>query len=396
MLRRLCLGILPVLIVACTVRQEPKEEPRGCGPVVHVACGEPTAPGTRTLAVDATAHVFGGPRTDDRSAEVEVTTDRPDLLRVLDPKVTAETCEGASARVKVLGVGKAFVRFVSRDGSSSAVAVETAAPRKAILVPFLDSVVSSTNPTVLDGDPPKPPAETTEIAQVVGGKMVWEVRYFGANGVPLFGNGASTYTLPPGMTSTLIASAGDRELFELSASQAGEGVLEVRSGSAHLELPARMVLPEAVARLSLFVQDKGGSEPRGPGSGAVRPKNLSQLGVLPRAYDASGAILFGAPYTFKIGGEPVPAGGELLLYDYDPTVDTKPVVVTVAGSRATAESAIRVASPAKLTRSSGRDYADCSFGTGFDGASSFFSSVALVLFVVRRKRRTEAALDRKS
>jgi MYXO-CTERM domain-containing protein len=98
-------------------------------------------------------------------------------------------------------------------------------------------------------------------------------------------------------------------------------------------------------------------------------------------------VLYGAPFRFALGAETAPPGDQILLYDFDPAAPPRSLVVTVPGTEAKAEASLRVASPAKLSRVDTRELANCSFGSGAAGASSFLSSLALVLVVLRRRRQ---------
>ncbi len=312
-----------------------------------------------------------------------MTTDRPDLVRILDTRVTGDPCGAPAVRLKALGEGTAKLRFSGPDGTASEVSVRTATARTAKVVPFLESFATTTN--TRERKPLEVPDTASEMALVSGGKMVWLLTSFDAAGGALVGSSAATYTLPEGVTSTLVESSSDMELFELTAELPTSGSFEVRTGTARIEIPARVVAPEAIKALTLFVQDDsftGSSTTPDAGASTGRPR----LGVLARAEDANGKVLYGAPFRFALGAETAPPGDQILLYDFDPGAPHRSLVVTVPGTEAKAEASLRVASPAKLSRVDTRELANCSFGSGAAGASSFFSSLALVLVVLRRRR----------
>ena len=377
MLKHLRFAAVVLLLFGCASTTED----RGCQ-VQQTAPICPSQKPNGTIAVDAVAHVRGSFSADGGTVDLDVTTDRPDLVRILDSRVSTDACGAPSVRLKALAEGTAKVRFSAADGATTEVSIRTATARTAKVVPFVESVVKATKTRE-----PKPldvPDTESELALVSGGKMVWKLTSFDAAGVALVGSGAVTYTLPEGVASTLIESSSDMELFELTASSPASGTFEARTGTARIQIPARVVAPEAIKTLSLFVQDDtevGTSEKTDAGA-----SKRAQLGVLARAEDANGKALYGAPFRFVLGAETAPSGDQILLYDFDPAAPPRSLVVTVPGSEAKAEASLRVASPAELSRVGGRDLANCSFGSGAAGASSFFSSLALVLVVLRRRR----------
>lgn len=384
-------ALVPLLFLACA----PSGGDRGCqvDPAGGACLGDPS-PLTGDIALDSIAHVSAAAKSEaPGDVEVQVSTDTPDLLRVLDARVTVPRCSTPTVRVKALKEGPAVVRFTYPDGKSSSASVTVSLATRAELVPFLDDTVKSTKAR---GGETLPVSPTREIVQVVGGKMIWRVRYSSASGAALRGSGATTYSLPQGATSTLVENDKDREIFELTTASVNGGKLELRAASTTLELPVRVVPPEGVATVRLFVEDdadgENGAKSAGADGGASAKK--AQLHVLARAFDATGATIFGVPFTFTLGTEIGPPGGDLLSYDFDPSAAKRPLVATVSGSPARAETTLSVASPANLSGTDGRELVSCSFGHGLGGAESLAEGLAfggLVLALARRRRSRPTA-----
>jgi hypothetical protein len=319
----------------------------------------------------------------DGEVTVTVRSSAPDVLLPLEDRVTVAQCGAPSVRVKALKEGTATLSFAFPDFTTRVRSAAVTLPAKVEIVPFLEDVVSS----VASRGEPLPAADTREIVQMAGGKMLWRARYTSAAGKLLRGTGATTYTLPRGATASPFANRKDRELFALSTLAGANGTLGVRAPGASLDVPLRVVPAEAITTLKLFVEDEVSTTGGEGDAGAAR-----RLGVLARALDATGATVYGAPFTFALGSETARPGGEVLQYDFAPSAPKQPLVVTVAGSPARAETTISAASPAKFTRLGGEDLAGCSFGAGRHGASSFGACVALVgLFLGVRRRRVRGA-----
>ncbi len=386
---RLRLALAPVLLLACA----PSED-RGCqsDPTVP-ACFAAESTSTSAVALDSVAHVTGPVNVGRGAIEVVVSTDQPDTLRLLEDRVTVDSCANARVRVKALRAGTVALRFALPDGTATTVTVEVAPAKKVRLVPFLDEVVQGAR---VRGEAIPVEKDVKELVQFAGGKAVWRLDYATADDRPLRGTGATTYTLPAGATSRLVPNEKDRELFELTAptSAGADPKLEARAGSALLMVPLRVVPADAITSIRVYAEDEGPA----PRDGGTDPKRLS---VVARASDARGVNVHGVPFTYTLGAsagaaaETASPGGPLLGYGFARAAPQRQVVATVAGSPAKGEIGISAATPADLQRSDADAYANCSASPGSTargagaGASASLAAIALVLGW-RRRRAGEA------
>ena len=382
-------ALVPFLLLACA----PSHDDQGCqsAPVECTAAeadaGGAAADSSAPIAVDAVARVGSRPPSGVQhgDSELSVTVEPPDVLRAVDARVTVSRCS-PNARVKALKEGTAQVTFTYPDGKVATASVTVALAKKAEVVPFLDRAVQGVPARAGESLEVE---ETNEIVQLAGGKMIWQVRYATATGTALRGRGGTTYTAPQGSTSTVVENDKDRELFELTTSGAG-GKLELRTAGASLEVPVRVVPKEAIASVRLFVEDDAARVARAASDEAYRK---GRLHVLARAFDAKGATIFGVPYTFTLGSEAPVSGGELLAYDYSGSAQKQPLVATVPGSPARAETTVLAATPPSLTPSDGRELAGCSLGYGANtsGVASGVLLGGLVALGVRRRRAARSS-----
>lgn len=387
--KHLRLALTPLLFLACA----PSQEERGCQPGEPAACtASDSGALTGAIALDAVAHVRGptSANPSGRDQEATLDTDHPDVIRLLDERVSVAPCAAPATRVKALRAGTAVVRFTFPDGQVVSASVDVVPAANARLVPFLDELAAGKK---VKGDPLPLESDTKEIVQLAGGKAVWRVAYTSATGSSLRGSGATTYTLPEGATSTPVASDRDRELFELDTPKAlAPGAkLEARAANITLSVPVRVVPADAVTSVRVYVQDVPSSGADGGAGDAGAPPK--QLAVLARATDATGATVRGAPFAYTLGGMPVDEGGDILLYDFDPKAPERPLTATVPGSTAKGEASISAAPTPNLTRSTARDYANCSYAPGGAGAGATAGGVVVALGVAllglvgRRRRR---------
>lgn len=374
-------ALLAPALVACSVTTTESDDGRGCSPdtgpaVASAVCASDTVR-EGPVALGGTARVGVKDLAKAADVPVQVETDRPDVVRVLETSPLSDGCKGASVRVTGLAEGKATVTFRANDGGTRTVVVEVLAPRRIELSPYLVALASKTSFPTVDGKRPEPPGPTTNVAQVEGGRATWETKLFAADGRALIGRGGTTYTLPAGVGAEPVATETDRELTELSASSAVVGKLEARTGAAELVVPMRVVPRASVATITLYAQAE---DPAKPESGKPR------FFVLAQGRSAEGELLFGVPFDFTLGGAPVGPGGELFAYDYDRTGTSRELVATVSGSGARAQIGLRTAGEPAPSRSAGHEYAGCSAGRGLSGAPLPLFVAALVLSWVRRRR----------
>lgn len=371
-LRRLPLFAL--LVMGCTARSESQ----GCTVDPNASCEDVDIEENAKAAVTGSeVTVFATSNLSARDGKEHtyaVTTTTPDLVEVLAPTAKS-ACGSPSVPVKAKKAGTALLEYADAvTGTKATASLTISDPSRITASSFADAELQDT--ATRDGQRP-PAGDLTVITLVQGGHTGVLLRYFDGAGKPLRGVRAATFTKPSGLTANPIGSK--REVVELSALDAGTLGLDVASGPATLHLEVKVVKPETVASLRLYVQDDRTA------------KDGQSLGVLARAYDADGGSVYGAPITMALGGR-APASGDLLRY---PFRAGSPVRLDVDAGSAHVYTTVYMDAGnlgAATVGDSHRSLAGCQAG-GFGGGGAAGLLALGVLVLARRRRRCASGAD---
>lgn len=371
-LRRLPLFAL--LVMGCTARSESQ----GCTVDPNASCEDVDIEENAKAAVTGSeVTVFATSNLSARDGKEHtyaVTTTTPDLVEVLAPTAKS-ACGSPSVPVKAKKAGTALLEYADAvTGTKATASLTISDPSRITASSFADAELQDT--ATRDGQRP-PAGDLTVITLVQGGHTGVLLRYFDGAGKPLRGVRAATFTKPSGLTANPIGSK--REVVELSAVDAGTLGLDVASGPATLHLEVKVVKPETVASLRLYVQDDRTA------------KDGQSLGVLARAYDADGGSVYGAPITMALGGR-APASGDLLRY---PFRAGSPVRLDVDAGSAHVYTTVYMDAGnlgAATVGDSHRSLAGCQAG-GFGGGGAAGLLALGVLVLARRRRRCASGAD---
>ncbi len=364
--------LFALLVMGCTARSESE----GCHVDPSAFCEEVDAEENAKAAVTggdvtmvASSHL--SPR-DGKEHTYAVTTTTPDLVEVLTPSAKS-ACGTPSATVKAKRAGTALLEYAdATTGTKATATLSIVDPARITAASFADAELQAT--ATRDGQRPGAP-DLTGITLVDGGHTGVLLRYFDQGGKLLRGARAATFTTSSGLSASPIGSK--REVAELAATGVGTFGLDVASGPAALHLEVKAVKAEAVTSLRLFVQDDRGA------------KDGQSLGVLARAYDTDGGVVYGAPIFMTLAGRS-PVTGDLLRY---PFRSGSPQRLEVgAGSKVHAETTVFLDGGnlgAATIGDSHRALAGCQAGgPGGGGAAGLVAVVALML--ARRRREAGA------
>jgi hypothetical protein len=144
-------------------------------------------------------------------------------------------------------------------------------------------------------------AQVTRGSVVEGGTATFLVRYF-KGGQELYGNGAVTATGTGSVTATTTSSSfgDDRDWIEIDAEQtAGSGQVALSVGGQTVTtIPAPVVPSSDITRVGTLAQSDSNA------------KDGNALFVFARAFDAGGADIYGASFSWLVGGvSATPAAG---------------------------------------------------------------------------------------
>jgi MYXO-CTERM domain-containing protein len=217
------------------------------------------------------------------------------------------------------------------------------------------------------------------VQMVSGGTATFLVRYFsGAQELAAINGLVPT---PSGAASAKIVGTNlsVRDFLEVTAPTAGTGSIDLTVGTLHSEVAVAAVDPLSISSITLAPQSE---------SGATKGQMLYVFG---RALDSHGADIFGASFSWQVGGtqvspEPFYRSGpiDLLTYEYDGS-QTETVNALASGFSA----AVNVhGSPATTTEHTTANLG-CSMAPGKSGPVGLGSTgvLGLAALLVARRRR---------
>jgi hypothetical protein len=369
------------LTTGCTTQAEPSPAcntsfPSACDDILGEEVTGDVVTGATVEVKPVRATVAAG-----QAKRYRVTSSAPDVAEVVDAEVE-DACGRPSVRLKTRKAGNVTLTYTEVGSAAQKAAPLTATvaivdPAQVTAFPYAEALLQ--HKAARDARTPDARPVTTFML-ALGGHTGILLRYTDANGALLRGTGAAKFEQITGLTTVRLP--GKREGLELYGTGVGARALDIVVGQAKLRLDVNVVPVDAVTGVQLFVESEQGA------------KDGELLGVLARANDAQGNIVYGAPISMQVGDR-FKGVGDLIRYPYRAGAPQRLIATAGVAGVARTETTlfVDVSRPDAIAiGSSQRDLAGCQVGGIGGGGSAGFMAIAALLAKRRASRRRSARI----